>query len=52
MMLTLIKFPGVAVLRVRFAIDLVPFVCVLSSVIGTYLGMLLFIPFNFFLPVL
>ena len=50
--LALVGFPNIASLKIDFAVNIIPFLDMVSDFINAYLNILLFVPFGFFLPIL
>ena len=50
--LALVGFPNIASLKIDFAVNVIPFLDMVSDFINAYLNILLFVPFGFFLPIL
>ena len=50
--LALVGFPNIASLKIDFAVNIIPFLDMVSDFINACLNILLFVPFGFFLPIL
>ena len=50
--LALVGFPNIASLKIDFAVNVIPFLDMVSDFINACLNILLFVPFGFFLPIL
>ena len=50
--LALVGFPNIASLKIDFAVNVIPFLDMVSDFINACLNILLFVPFGFFLPML
>ena len=50
--LALVGFPNIASLKIDFAVNVIPFLDMVSDFVNACLNILLFVPFGFFLPIL
>lgn len=50
--LALVGFPNIASLKIDFAVNIIPFLDMVSDFTNACLNILLFVPFGFFLPIL
>ena len=50
--LALVGFPNITSLKIDFAVNVIPFLDMVSDFINACLNILLFVPFGFFLPIL